>query len=71
MSLLGCRVTRLSPAAAGESIRPGAFAVMEALLQDTMRIRVYREHCEWLHPIFAAHVRPTMLLARPAPSADR
>ena len=68
---IGLRSDKAVATAAGESIRPAAFAVMEALLRETMRIRVYREHCEWLHPIFQAHVRPTMLLAIPAPSADR
>lgn len=22
---------------------------------------VYREHCEWVHPLFEAHVRPTLV----------
>lgn len=45
----------------GELIRPGAQQVLHMLLQETFRMPVYREHCEWVHPLYEAHVRPTLV----------
>ena len=46
---------------AGELVRPGALQTLQILLQETFRIRIFREHCAWVHPLFEAHVRPTLL----------
>ncbi len=46
---------------AGEVVRPGALQALQSLLQETYQIQVYREHCAAVHPLFEAHVRPTLL----------
>ncbi len=46
-------------------------AVMQTLLDESMRVHIYAEVCEWLHPIFQAHVRPIMLLAKPSAASDK
>jgi len=45
----------------GEAIRPGALQLLEILLQETLLMPVYRDHCEWVHPLYEAHVRPTLV----------
>jgi len=45
-------------------------AVMQTLLDESMRVHIYQEVCEWLHPIFQAHVCPIMLLAKPSAASD-
>jgi hypothetical protein len=62
---------RNSAGFAGESMRVGGMAVMQTLLEESLRIQIYKEVCEWIHPIFQAHVRPTMLLARQSNAADK
>ena len=57
--------------AAGEAVRPGALATMQVLLEETMRIRIYKDVCDWIHPIFQNHVRPIMILAKQAPSSEK
>ena len=46
-------------------------AVMQTLLDESMRVHIYAGVCEWLHPIFQAHVRPIMLLAKPSAASDK
>lgn len=45
----------------GEVIRPGARQTLHGLLRDTLKMSIYKEHCEWVHPLFEAHVRPTLV----------
>jgi len=49
----------------------GGMAVMQTLLDESMRVHIYQEVCEWLHPIFQAHVCPIMLLAKPSAASDK
>lgn len=35
--------------------------MLRGVLRGTFRVRVYREHCEWVHPLCEEHVQPTML----------
>lgn len=57
--------------AAGEAVRPGALAAMQVLLEETMRIRIYKDVCDWIYPIFQSHVRPLIILAKQVPTSDK
>ncbi|KAK9814453.1 hypothetical protein WJX72_006133 [[Myrmecia] bisecta] len=46
----------------GEMIRPGALEACKVLLEDTLRVPVYKEYCEWIHALYEQHVRPTILM---------
>ena len=55
----------------GEAVRPGALATMQLLLEETMRIRVYKDVCDWVHPVFEQHVRPVMLSTKQPATAEK
>ncbi len=42
-------------------MRPGGVQAVQGLLAEGFRARLWRGECEWLHPQFEAHVRPTLL----------
>jgi hypothetical protein len=46
---------------AGQLIRPRALQALQVLLRDRLKITVYKNHSEWVHPLYEAHVRPTLL----------
>ena len=55
----------------GEAIRPGALATIQLLLEETMLIRVYRDVCDWVHPVFQQHVRPVILSAKQPATTEK
>lgn len=52
-------------------MRPGALATMQLLLEETMRVRVYKDACDWVHPLFEQHVRPVMLSMKQPATAEK
>lgn len=46
---------------AGEIIRPGGLDALKVVLSNTFRIVVFRDICEWVHPLYDEHVQPVML----------
>ena len=45
---------------AGVTINAYAVDLLKQLLETNFRLHIFREYADWIHPLYEAHVKPTL-----------